>query len=426
MHLLCQAQQAESDFRKVILIMTAIISIGNEILLGRTLNTNLQYLATELAALGLEAEYAITIKDDPREIGKALAYCWENYRIVICTGGLGPTDDDITKSSIAEFFSAPLIHDEAVWEHVQNLFSRRNQPTPQTNRNQALVPQGFEVLRNDMGTAPGLHYSENSKSFFALPGVPLEMQWLFETHIRQRLRGSYNNKPLVVSNMHTWGISESLLAEKLEHFPWPQEIKHAWLPQTGRVDLRLYGSDEQLIENTRKALMEEIGSYVWAIDAQSPAWQLGQLLRSQGLKLAAAESCTGGLLGDMITEVPGASDYFLGGVVSYANRIKEEVLGVPAEIIESLGAVSEETALAMLSGLQKLSRADLAVSITGIAGPDGGSPEKPVGLVCFAFACKDTKYAKTMIFNGSRVSIRFKAAEYAILELIRLLESRSL
>jgi nicotinamide-nucleotide amidase len=168
---------------------------------------------------------------------------------------------------------------------VQSLFARRNQPTPHTNRNQALVPKGFAILRNDMGTAPGLHYQKQGKSFFALPGVPMEMQWLFETHIRKILGGDYQNKPLIVCNIHTWGISESLLAEKLESFPWPLEIKHAWLPQTGRVDLRLYGTDESLIEQTRIALIKEIGEYFWATDAQSPAWKLGQLLRTKAIKL---------------------------------------------------------------------------------------------------------------------------------------------
>lgn len=404
--------------------MTAIISIGNEILLGRTLNSNLYYLADKLAGIGLPVDYAVTIKDDPEAVRRALAYCWENYDVVISTGGLGPTADDITKQCIADFFGAQLVFDEDIWSYVVSLFSRRNMKAPEINRNQALVPSGFKVLNNKLGTAPGLFYESEQKSFFALPGVPIEMKGLYEDHIQGLLNTKYHKEALLIRNIHTAGVSESALAELMSELQTPQGLGLAWLPQTGRVDIRLYSSDKNLITSYETKLLKLIGKHVWACDAGSPASVLHSILYKSGLKLAVAESCTGGLLSRLITDNSGSSDYFMGGVVSYHNDLKTCFLGVSEELLEEHGAVSEEVARAMLVGLFKHHRLDLGVAITGIAGPEGGTPEKPVGTVHFAFRDRGEVWSQKLILTGNREMIRIKAAEHALITMIRKLGAK--
>ena len=402
--------------------MTAIISIGNEILLGKTLNTNLQYLASEMARLGLAVDYALTIKDDPEAIESALAECWANYDIVICTGGLGPTDDDITKASIADFFDQELIFHDEIWQHVKQRFSARGIAVPEINRNQALVPSDFTVLSNEQGTAPGLSYSADGKSFFALPGVPLEMEHLFGRHIRDILKERYGAEAVIQRNIHTHGISESALAELLVDFVIPTGVNLAWLPQTGRVDLRLYGQNESLIEQTMQTMAAMVQDHVWGYDEDDPSGRLGELLTAKAWTISCAESCTGGLLQKMLTDVPGSSSYFTGGIVSYSNQIKTDILGLSPDSLGQYGAVSENTAQKMVSGLIKLFKTDVAVSVTGIAGPDGGSQEKPVGSVYFGFIIPGKSWVSHQVFTGTRASIRCKAAEYALITLIRQIQ----
>jgi len=404
--------------------MTAIISIGNEILLGRTLNSNLYYLADKLAGIGLPVDYAITIKDDPEEIKRALTHCWNSFDVVITTGGLGPTADDITKQCIAEFFGSSLVFDEEIWNYVVSLFSRRNMKAPEINRNQAMVPTNFKALSNKLGTAPGLFYEAEQKSFFALPGVPIEMKELFEDHMQSILVNKYHKETVLIRNIHTAGVSESALAELMRNLQPPEGLSLAWLPQTGRVDIRLYGTNQDQINYFETQLIELIGKHVWAFDAGSPACVLHEQLYNSGLKLAVAESCTGGLLSRLITDNSGCSDYFMGGVVSYHNDLKTRILGITEELLEEHGAVSEEVARAMLVGLFKLHRLDLGIAITGIAGPEGGSPDKPVGTVCFAYRCKGEVWSHKLILTGNREMIRIKAAEHALISMIQKLGSR--
>lgn len=402
--------------------MSAIISIGNEILLGKTLNTNLQFLASELAQLGLAVDYSVTIKDDPHEIRKALTECWARHDVVITTGGLGPTADDITKAAIADFFGQELVFQEEIWEHVKTRFSARGLAVPDINRNQALVPSGFTALRNDQGTAPGLCFRSGDKTFFALPGVPLEMEHLFSAHLRDILRQRYGARGIIQRNIHTHGISESALAEILAEFELPPGVNLAWLPQTGRVDLRLYGSQRDLIDQCLQTMTNKVKEHVWGFDADTPTDRLGDLMIGKGWTITCAESCTGGLLQKMLTDRPGSSAYFQGGVVSYSNRIKSEILGVPVDVLSRYGAVSAETAAEMATGLHRLMRGDVAVSVTGIAGPEGESPEKPVGLVYFGFVIPGKSWTCREVFQGTRVSIRHKAAEYAMITLIRQIQ----
>ncbi|MDD4147831.1 MAG: competence/damage-inducible protein A [Candidatus Cloacimonetes bacterium] len=405
-------------------LKSAVISIGNELLIGRTLNSNLAYLGAGMTELGIPVAYSLTIQDDYEAIQKAVHECWQNYDVVISTGGLGPTQDDITKAAIAEYFGKDMHFCENIWQHIQDRFAHRNVTMPLSNRSQAMVPEGFEALKNDRGTAPGLHYNTDGKHIFVLQGVPLEMRYMFENYIKPILKQAYHEaKGLVVRNLHTYGIAESALAELLDPKELPEGVSLAWLPQTGRVDLRLYGEDAAAIEIAEQYLHRQTGDYVWGYEDTVPAEYLLQLLKKKEYSLAVAESCTGGLVQRFITDIPGSSDVFLGGVVSYANRIKAELLKVDESILRSFGAVSEECARAMAQGIQRLLRADVVVAVTGIAGPDGGSTDKPVGTVYYCWRIQDKEYALHKVFNGDRESIRYKAAEAAILELANTLRN---
>ncbi len=401
----------------------AIISIGNEILLGKTVNTNLAWLAGELSRLGHPVEFSLTIKDDDQAIREALKKSWERCGIVITTGGLGPTQDDITKEAIAEFFGRELEFDEDIWRQVQERFSSRNMPTPEVNRGQAMVPRGFKALENRRGTAPGLYHESGEKCFFAFAGVPAEMRHVFETHAIGLLKAKFGeSQGIFQRELHTFNISESSLAEALSGLQIPEGVEMAWLPQTGRVDLRFYGSGEEKIQQAAESCLRLIPEYVWGVDEDDPASVLQKLLRSLGMTLSAAESCTGGMIQKMVTDKAGASDVFLGGAVSYSNQLKQSLLRVSGETLSRFGAVSEECALEMAKGIKNLTESSAAISVTGIAGPEGGTDAKPVGTVCYGFSVLTKEWSETRHFSGDRALIRHKASEFAILRLIQYLQ----
>lgn len=406
-------------------VKICIINIGNELLLGRTINTNLSWLGDKLAEIGLPITRSVIIQDEPEEIQLTLKREWQQNDIVIMTGGLGPTDDDLTKKVIAEFFDKELEFRKEVWRDVQEIFFRRNLVVPEINRNQAMVPEGFIALKNTVGTAPGLYFSQDKKSLFALPGVPLEMKTLFERHITAILKDKYQRESIIVKQLHTWNISESALAEQLKDLKIPEGIKLAWLPQTGRVDLRIYGNDINLIEKLNAEIKVIAQEWIWGEDDDTPQAVLNELMISKKLTLAVAESCTGGLVQELITSVSGVSKYFNGGIVSYSNEVKINQLKVKSETIEKFGAVSVETAAEMALGVRTELKADIGISITGIAGPEGGSEEKPVGTVCFGISDKAQLITHKVVFNGTRDSIRFKAAEYILLFLINSSRSQA-
>ncbi|MCB5271953.1 MAG: CinA family nicotinamide mononucleotide deamidase-related protein [Candidatus Cloacimonetes bacterium] len=404
-------------------IRCAIISIGNEILLGKTVNTNLAWMGSQLALMGFEVSEAIAIKDETEAILEALDHFWTRYDVVFSTGGLGPTEDDISRAVIAAYFGKELIFHEEIWTTIKQRYAPINKNIPQTNRSQAMVPEGFIALDNGRGTAPSLHYQEGQKNFFALQGVPLEMKHNFDVHIRGILAQAYPGVEAIIQRtLHCFGVSESALAETLSEHELPKGVNLAWLPQTGRLDLKITGCDAKARDKAEAQIMAKIGGQIWGTDGDTPANVLLKLLQEKQLTLAVAESCTAGLLQAYLAAIPGASEALLGGVVSYANRIKEELLGVTT--IEAHGAVSPETALAMAKGVQKLFRSDVAIAVTGIAGPDGGSQEKPVGTVHFAFAVSDKLKHVHMYLRGDRESVRHKAAEAGIILLIKLLQDK--
>ncbi|MEN6444946.1 MAG: CinA family nicotinamide mononucleotide deamidase-related protein [Candidatus Cloacimonas sp.] len=406
---------------------SAIITIGNEILMGKTINTNQAYLGSELAKLGVMVEYGITVKDDPVAIKQALQETWKKYDIVFTTGGLGPTEDDLTKSAISDFFGKKQHFDDAIWEQIQKRFASRNIPIPETNRSQAMVPDDFIPLQNDLGTAPGLFYQAGGNLFFALQGVPSEMKHIFETQIQKIIQTNCPEaKPLFIKTLRTFGIAESRLAELITLADLPEGVSLAWLPQIGRVDLRFYGLDKIKVEKASQDALPKIRHYVWGYDEESPAEVLLSLLLKNFHTISVAESCTGGLVQKLITDVPGASNSFLGGIITYTNELKKKILKVSDQVLENEGAVSESCAMQMAEGIKVLTNSTYAISITGIAGPDGGTAKKPVGMVCFGFIAADKHWSEKQFFTGDREIIRTKAAEFVILTLIQKLQGRNI
>lgn len=400
----------------------SVINIGNELLLGRTVNTNLSWLGTSLSNLGLPICRSVTIQDSYSDIIQTLTSEWENNDIVLVTGGLGPTLDDITKNVIADFFGKKLEFREDIWMHIKELFSKRNLIVPDINTSQAMVPQDFQTLTNANGTAPGLYYKEGNKTFIALPGVPNEMKSIYNDQIKTILTNSYVISPIMISEIHTWNISESALAERLKDIVIPEDIQLAWLPQTGRVDLRIYGTNLDLLKRTRTGILNLINDCVWGFDDDTPQAVLMDLLIEKNCDIAVVESCTGGMVQELITNTPGASKVFKGGLVAYDNNVKARQLNVKQETLYKHGAVSKETAEEMACGIRDIISSKIGLSITGIAGPDGGTIAKPLGLVYIGVSIKDVVYVKEVIFNGERNTVRFKAAEYSILYATKLIK----
>lgn len=399
----------------------AIITIGNEILLGKTINTNLAFIAKNLAFLGIDLIESKTVKDDKIAITSALKNLWERFDIVITTGGLGPTVDDITKRTIADFFEKELEFKEELWENVKHRFAKRKIEIPKINENQALLPQDFVALKNDFGTAAGLFYQENKKMFFSLPGVPIEMKNIFTEEIIPILKNNYNLKAISQTTIHTFDITESKLAEKLTDFQ-TGDINLAFLPQTGRVDLRLYGSDFAEIARCKSKLQTLLSDYIIGFDKNSISEIFHEFMLKNNLTISAAESCTGGLLQKMLTDNSGSSKYFWGGVVSYSNDIKNRILNVRKSSLDNFGAVSKEVAEEMVAGLNAKFNTDISVSITGIAGPEGGTEEKPVGTVFVSFFIKGKIFTERYIFSGNREHIRQKTAEKVLVRTMHYIE----
>jgi nicotinamide-nucleotide amidase len=277
-------------------------------------------------------------------------------------------------------------------------------------------------LSNAKGTAPGLYYRQDNKTFVAMPGVPYEMQSMFTEHLQTIFKDTYNCQPIYIEDIHTWNISESALAEKLSDLPIPSSVQLAWLPQTGRVDLRIYGSDRQAIDTIKSQITQKINEWIWGEAMDTPQSVLNELLLKHNYVISVAESCTGGLIQELLTSIPGASKIYKGGVIAYDNDVKMCQLKVSKETLDNYGAVSSDTAKEMALGIKNLFNSNIGLSVTGIAGPDGATPEKPIGLVYIGIAFGEQILAHKVVFNGDRNSIRHKAAEYSILTVIDMLK----
>ena len=387
-----------------------IITIGDEILIGQIVDTNSAWMGQQLNLLGIEVYQVTSVHDNHEHILKSFAEVEQNADLVLITGGLGPTKDDITKKCLCEYFNTELVFYPEVLEHVSSLLSSRNVHINQLNRDQAMLPASCTVLHNSAGTASGMWFKRNNTIFISMPGVPFEMEAIMKEEVFPRLVKMGITQSIVHKTVLTIGLPESMLAEKIEKWEdaLPDFIKLAYLPSPMMVRLRLsaYGNDQSFleaeIERQVKELLTIIPENIFGFDNENLGMVIGRMLVESGKKLALAESCTGGSIAQFITSNAGSSAYFKGGVVAYSNEIKHKLLGVPAEIINQFGAVSKEVAEAMALGAIKSLEADYAVATTGIAGPDGGSEEKPVGTVWIAIAGASGVVSKKYIFKHNR------------------------
>jgi len=415
-------------------VKVELLTVGDELLLGFTIDSNAAHLARELSAAGVEIARRTTVGDSAMEIAAAVREALDRTGAVITTGGLGPTSDDRTKPAIAELFNRAMTVDESIWVAFQKLWKARGFPgeAPLVNRQQALIPEGAVILRNNHGTAPGIWLEDERGRWVAmLPGVPREMRGMLADELLPQLRKRGAGASVVRSRtLRTTGLAESKAAELLaEHGSGFGDIPLAYIPNVDGLDLRLTSSgksvadaDRELAEGIR-ILRERLAHHVYGEDRDDLAAVLLTALRARKLHVAVAESCTGGLLGARITAIPGSSDVMLGGIIAYDNAIKEKLLDVHAETLKTHGAVSEEAAREMATGARMRLVAEVGISITGIAGPGGGSAAKPVGTVWVATDIQGTVTAHRRQLGGDRQEIRQRAAQMALHATLSALES---
>lgn len=405
-----------------------VITIGTELLLGLTVDTNGAEIARALADKGIRVMRRTSVADRPQEIRDAVQEALGRTGAVITTGGLGPTRDDVTKKVVADLYDAPLIFDESIWTSLLERFARLGRKPAESNRSQAEVPQGAIVLRNRWGTAPGLWLQGAPGLTIMLPGVPSEMRMLLEHEVVSRLATAANGTVIRSLQLRTSGIPESALAERLGQIePEIAPLTLAYLPGLEGVDLRLSawdiaaGEADRRLRQAADLIRSRAGQHVYGEGNSDLAGLVLQVARDQGVRLAVAESCTGGLVGTRLTEIPGSSDVFTGGVIAYDNTLKRELLGVPDSVLTEHGAVSEPVARAMAEGAAKRFAVRAAVAVTGIAGPGGGTEEKPVGTVWIACALDGVVRSRRSVFPGSRHEVRARAAQASLLLLYRAL-----
>ena len=412
---------------------SAIITIGDEILIGQVTDTNAVWISQQLNSIGVQVGEMVTVSDEAGQINATLDRYMGKYDLLIMTGGLGPTNDDITKQTLAAYFNSKMVTVQEVKDKISAYFKERGRSMIESNLLQAEVPEVCRVLMNNHGSAPGMWFEKDGTILISLPGVPYEMKGLMEDHVIPELI-SRNNVPHVVHRtIMTQGVPESYLAAMLRDWEkaLPECVKLAYLPRPGIVRLRLTIVDkcaidaEQILDVTIAKLLDIIPEHVFGYDDISLEESLGELLRDRGLTLASAESCTGGNIARMITSVPGSSSYYSGSVIAYENRIKSGVLGVNPQVIEDKGAVSREVVEQMARGVREVLGTDTAISTSGIAGPDGGSDEKPVGTTWICVQNGEASYAKVYRFGGTRERI-IDQASYTALQLLRRLLLKNL
>lgn len=405
------------------MIKATIITIGDEILIGQIVDTNSVSIAKRLNAAGITVVEKLSIGDDAEQIATTLKRAHTQSQIVIITGGLGPTKDDITKHTLARIFSSQLIENKAVAEHVEKMLAVRGIAFNALNRSQAMVPECCTVLFNHHGTAPGMWFEEGDHVTISLPGVPFEMEHLMEDEVMPRLKVHYSLHANIHRTMITSGIAESILAERIAEWEdaLPKGVKLAYLPSPNIVRLRLstYDSEDGVAARKRidelfNQLYKIIPDNIVGYEDASVQQLVHQLLTERGKTLAVAESCTGGTIASRFTAMAGSSAYFLAGVVAYANEVKRDILGVNYDDIMRYGAVSEHVARQMAEGAQRITGADYAIATTGIAGPTGGTTQKPVGTVWIAVATPQGTIATLRPSGTDRSQIINRASAYAI------------
>ncbi len=403
------------------MIKASIVSIGNEILNGQTVDTNAAYLSRKLLSISIAVVSSYTVGDQIKSIVRALRRAGDDADVILVTGGLGPTDDDLTRQGVAEFLGVELQLENELLEKITNYFTRRNLKMPEKNKVQAYIPAGTKALANNLGTAPGIVACVNNKRLFAMPGVPSEMKEMFEESVFEKLKELAGRQAVVVEKLKCFGTGESNIAELIG--PVMERGRNPLINCTvkyGVITLHIIATAkdkataEQMVEKDKESLTGLLGDLVYGTGEQRLAEVVGEKLAQDNMTIAVAESCTGGALAKLLTDIPGASRYFTHGWVTYSDEAKISELGVPAALIEKYGAVSEEMAAAMAEGARNKAGASFGIGITGIAGPGGGSEQKPVGLTYISIASKAQSQTKRFIFLHDREFIRLRAAQTAM------------
>lgn len=404
-----------------------IITIGDELLYGHTVDTNAAYISETVTSAGAQVIRRTTVGDNVDDITEAIARAMHRAELVITTGGLGPTNDDLTKKAICKYFKRPLIFHDDILRLIENRFKARGITMPAINQNQALLPQGAEFIENELGSAVGIAIEEEGRLFVSTPGVPDEMKPMISSWVAAAIRRRSGSLVTLHRKIRTVGILESALYEKVIDLlegknigAGEEKISVAFLPSMKGVDIRLSTLTRNEKDGRRKIdeleakILERADKYIYGFGDDTLAETVGRMLKERKATLAVAESCTGGLLGKIITDIPGSSDYFLGGVIAYSNDLKIRLLSVPEEVLMKHGAVSEECARHMADGARKSLGATVAVSITGIAGPSGGTEQKPVGLTYIGLSAADYGRVSESRFGKDRERNRERCAVTAL------------
>jgi nicotinamide-nucleotide amidase len=407
-------------------IYADIITIGDEILYGQITDTNSQWISAQLDKLGIKTKQKSSVSDNTDEIIRILKEAGKRSNLVIITGGLGPTNDDVTKKTLCTFFNTELVWSDEVLSHLQSLFFIRGRQLSELNKQQALVPANCEVLTNTNGTAPGMWIDVDDVVYISLPGVPSEMKSILSEFGFDKIKKRFQTPVIVHRMIKTSGIGESVLSEMIAHWEnaLPKHISLAYLPSIAEVKLRLTGIGENETQ-VKNEIQKEIDTvfpiihkYVYGFDDETPQKFIGDLLKSRHKTIATAESCTGGYLAHLLTSEPGASSFYHGSIIAYQNTIKTQFLDVPEDILQQHGAVSEQTVAIMAKEVRLKLGTSIGVAASGIAGPDGGTDEKPAGTIWIAYADEEKVLTKKLQLSALREN-NIRMTALAVLNLIR-------
>ncbi len=407
-------------------MLAEIITIGDEILIGQIVDTNSAWMGQQLNRIGVRVHQITSVSDQKQHILQALNEASQRADIILLTGGLGPTRDDITKHTLCDYFNTTLVFNEEIYKDVERLFHQRGRTVTEVNRMQAEVPANCIPLPNKTGTAPGMWFQVNGKIFVSMPGVPYEMKHLMTEQVMPRIITLFKLPVILHHTVLTQGIGESMLAERLVEFEdnLPEGFKLAYLPSPGMVRLRLsaYGSEKIKLQTTLNALVDKLtrltSEFIYGHNEDTIAAVVGKLLAERGLTISTAESCTGGYVSHLLTAIPGSSAWYMGSTITYSYKSKTDILEVPADLINSLGAVSEEVVRIMADNVKKKLGTDCSIATSGIAGPGGGTPAKPVGTVWVAVSTPNGTTARLLKLGDDRLR-NIEVASQTALNMLR-------
>lgn len=410
-----------------------IITVGDELLIGQVVDTNSAWLGQILNKYNIKIKRIHSISDDAQEIKSCLANCLERSELIIITGGLGPTKDDITKKTLAEFFNSDMVINQSVLAQLETYFKNRGRQMLEINQMQAEVPSVCRVLTNALGTAPGMWFDSNNKVIISLPGVPFEMKHIFEHEALPLIAQQFKMPAFVHRTLVSFNVPESLLAKQIEDIEdsLPTQIKLAYLPSLNTVRLRLSGSaldnDDnivQLLDHYVQLIKDRMGKAIVSDQDETLSQTVFNQLSQLNQTLSVAESCTGGYISHQLTQIPGASKVFVGSVISYSNSVKHHQLGVESTLFETVGAVSEQVVTQMVTGVRERLQTDYAIAISGIAGPEGGSEDKPVGTVFIGVSSAKSHVVNRFHFSGNRMQIIERSNNMALAMLLEMIQAQ--